>query len=63
MSRPGGWLVARAPGASWAVEDLPRSARSAGLEVAGTGGCFMTTGPWVSTPFFLDLTLRKPTTA
>lgn len=86
------------------VEGLPRSARAAGLEVAGTGGFFLLGDPepgfeihastlaasreravtsgipaetidslvtslrtgksggceWVSTPFFLDLALRKP---
>ena len=30
-----------------AVEDLPRSARQAGLEVAGTNGCFLTMDPAV----------------
>jgi len=90
---------------SGAVEDLPRYAREAGLEVFGVNGSFQTTTPelgfdlhastlaagreravrsgiaseqeiddlvlrlrearcgqyeWVSTPFFLDLTLRKP---
>ncbi|HYY82024.1 MAG TPA: class I SAM-dependent methyltransferase [Actinomycetes bacterium] len=101
-------LLERAGVPPRSVDDLPRSARAAGLEVAGTGGCFVTTGPevgfelhaatvaaareravrsgvatgqqvdelvgslraaaggeygWVSTPFFLDLTLRKPTAA
>jgi len=89
---------------SGAVEDLPRSAREAGLEVVAMNGYFMTLDPdrgfeihagtiaaarergtqlgiaaerfddlariieaakgggheWVSSPFFLDLTLRKP---
>ena len=87
------------------VEDLPRSAREAGFEVAGMNGCFLTADPemvlgihaatlaaareraihvgiaadriddlvrdiqaakdggyeWVSSPFYLDLTLRKTT--
>jgi SAM-dependent methyltransferase len=88
------------------VEDLPRSAREAGFEVAGMNGCFLPSGPelfelhaaslaaareratglgiavgtiddlvrgiraakdggyeWVSSPFYLDLALRKPTVA
>ena len=89
------------------VEDLPRSAREAGFEVAGMNGCFLAADPemvfgihaatlaaareratqagiavdriddlvrdiqaakdgsyqWVSSPFYLDLTLRKPTVA
>jgi SAM-dependent methyltransferase len=89
------------------VEDLPRSAREAGFEVAGMSGCFLTADPemvfgihaatlaaareraiqsgivadriddlmrdiraaqddgyeWVSSPFYLDLALRKPTVA
>lgn len=89
------------------VEDLPRSAREAGFEVAGRNGYFMTADPallfeihaatlaaakergtrlgiaadriddlvrdiraaedggyeWVSSPFFFDVTLRKPVAA
>jgi hypothetical protein len=88
------------------VEDLPRSAREAGFEVAGMSGCFQTGDPglfevhaatlaaareratglgiaadriddlirdiraakdggcqWMSSPFYLDVTLRKPTVA
>jgi SAM-dependent methyltransferase len=101
-------LLERAGVPEGAVEDLPRSAREAGLEVAGMSGHFMTHDPelgfelhagtiaaareravrsgvateqqiddlvgslhaarggeygWVSSPFFLDLTLRKPITA
>jgi SAM-dependent methyltransferase len=98
-------LLERAGVPAGAVEDLPRSAREAGFEVAGMSGYFMTHDPelgfelrastlaaareralragvateqqidelvgslraaeggehaWVSSPFFLDLTLRKP---
>jgi SAM-dependent methyltransferase len=101
-------LLERAGVPPQSVEGLQQSAREAGLEVAGTGGCFTTTDPevgfelhaatiaaarerairsgvateqqiddlvgtlraakggeygWVSTPFFLDLTLRKPMSA
>jgi SAM-dependent methyltransferase len=99
-------LLERAGVPSGAVEDLPRSAREAGFEVAGMSGYFMTIDPelgfeihastlaaarergtrfgiatgriedlvrdiraakggyeWVSSPFFLDLTLRKPVAA
>jgi len=48
------------------VEDLPRSAREAGFEVAGMNGCFQTGDPEVfelSSPFYLDVALRKPTVA
>jgi ubiquinone/menaquinone biosynthesis C-methylase UbiE len=100
-------LLERAGVPAGAVEHLPRSAREAGLEVAGMSGYFMTHDPelgfelhagtiaaareravrsgvateqqidelvgslraakggeyvWVSSPFFLDLTLRKPIT-
>ena len=40
-------LLERAGVPAGAVEDLPRSAREAGLEVAGTDGCFTTTDPAV----------------
>jgi SAM-dependent methyltransferase len=98
-------LLERAGVPAGAVEDLPRSARQAGFEVAGMSGYFMTHDPelgfelhastlaaareralragvateqqidelvgslraakggehaWVSSPFFLDLKLRKP---
>lgn len=100
-------LLERAGVPSGAVEDLPRSAREAGFDVAGMGGYFMTMDPglgfeihastlaaarerainsgiaagriddlvrdiraaggggyeWVSSPFFLDLALRKPVAA
>lgn len=100
-------LLERAGVPAGAVEDLPRSAREAGLEVVGRSGFFMTLDPalgfeihastiaaareraigsgvataeqvdelvgglrdartgdyeWVTSPFFLDLTLRKPVT-
>ena len=98
-------LLRRAGVPTGAVEDLPRSAREAGFEVAAMSGSFMTADPelvfeihagtltaarergaqlgiaaeriddlarniraakaggyeWVSSPFFLDLILRKPT--
>jgi len=98
-------VIERAGVPSGVVEDLPRSARAAGLEVSRMSGSFITTDPalsfelhaatlaagrerairsgiasgeqiddllrrlrgaangeyaWVSTPFFLELTLRKP---
>ena len=100
-------LLHRAGVPSGAVDDLPRSAREAGLEVTATNGFFMTADPelvfeihagtlaaarergtqlgiaaerfdglmrhiqtakgggyqWVSSPYFLDLTLRKPAVA
>jgi ubiquinone/menaquinone biosynthesis C-methylase UbiE len=100
-------LLERAGVPSGSVEDLPRSAREAGFEVAGISGYFGTMDPelgfelhasslaavrdrgtqlgvvagkiddlvrdlraakgggyeWVSSPFFLDLTLRKPVAA
>ena len=100
-------LLDRAGVPSGAFEELPRSARQAGLEVAGMSGYFLTMDPavgfevhaaslaaareratqlgiaadtiddlvrdiraakddpyeWVSSPFFLDLTLRKPAAA
>jgi len=100
-------LLDRAGVPSGAVEDLPRSAREAGFEIAAMSGHFMTADPelvfeihaatlaaarergtqlgiaakrvddlardiraakdggyeWVSSPFFLDLTLRKPNAA
>jgi ubiquinone/menaquinone biosynthesis C-methylase UbiE len=101
-------LLERAGVPAGAVEDLSRSAREAGLEVAGMSGYLMTHDPavgfelhagtiaaareravrsgvatgqridelagslraaksgeygWVSSPFFLDLTLRKPSAA
>ncbi len=100
-------LVHRAGAPAGVVEDLPRSAREAGFEVAAMSGSFTIDDPelvfeihaatlaaarergtqlgiaaeridnlardiqaakgsgyeWVSTPFFLDLTLRKPATA
>jgi len=96
-------VLARSGVPTGTVEDLPRSAREAGLEVAGMNGCFMTLDPalgfdihaatlaatkeratglgiatdrvddltqdiraakdngyqWVTSPFFLDLKLRK----
>lgn len=98
-------LLDRAGVSPGTVENLPRSAREAGFEVAGMQGCFLTADPelvfeihaatlaaarkratymgmaadriddlareiraakdggyeWVSSPFYLDLTLRKPT--
>jgi hypothetical protein len=100
-------LAHRAGAPAGAVEDLPRSAREAGFEVAAMSGSFMMDDPelvfeihagtlaaarergtqlgiaaeridnlardiqaakgsgyeWVSSPFFLDLTLRKPAAA
>jgi hypothetical protein len=100
-------LLDRAGVPSGAVEDLPRSAREAGFEVAAMSGHFMIADPelvfeihaatlvaarergtqlgiaaervdnlardiraakdggyeWASSPFFLDLTLRKPDAA
>jgi SAM-dependent methyltransferase len=100
-------LLDRAGVPSGIVEDLPRSAREAGFEIAGMSGCFLTADPemvfglhaatlaaareraiqsgiaagriddlvrdiraavddgyeWVSSPFYLDLALRKPTVA
>ena len=100
-------LLHRAGVPSGAVDDLPRSAREAGLEVTATSGFFMTADPelvfeihagtlaaarergtqlgiaaeridglvrdiqtargggyqWVSSPYFLDLALRKPAVA
>jgi SAM-dependent methyltransferase len=100
-------LLDRAGVPSGAVENLPRSAREAGFEVAGMSGCFPIMDPavgfelhaatlaaareratrlgiaadriddlardiraakdnryeWVSSVFFLDLTLRKPAAA
>jgi len=100
-------LAHRAGAPAGAVENLPRSAREAGFEVAAMSGSFMMDDPelvfeihagtlaaarergtqlgiaaeridnlardiqaakgsgyeWVSSPFFLDLTLRKPAAA
>jgi SAM-dependent methyltransferase len=101
-------LLERAGVPARSVEDLPRSAREAGFEVAGMNGSFMTHDPqvgfeihartiaaareraigsgvateqqidglvgslraakggeyaWVTSPFLLDLTLRKPVSA
>lgn len=40
-------MLDRAGVPPWAVEDLPQSARQAGLEVAGTNGWFLTMDPEV----------------